>query len=54
MSYIEKRERNYLEEIIESWKHIVAFKGGSSIHNKALKHKVFVSLLQNKKHKKIK
>ena len=45
MEFFEKQNQNRLEEVFEGWKHIVAFKGGSSIHNKALKQKVFSALL---------
>ena len=53
MQFVDKRKHGYLEELFESWKHIVAFKGGSSIHNKALKQKVLTTLIKRKKQRKI-
>ena len=54
LAFMEKRQGSQLEEMFEAWKHIVAFKGGHSIHNKALKQKVLAILVRRKKLAKVK
>ena len=54
VAYTEQRLASRLEEVFEGWKHVVAFKGGHSIHNKALKRKVFSVLIKQKKLAKVK
>ena len=33
LRFIEKRRKNFIEDVLEGWKQRVAFKGGLSIHN---------------------
>ena len=50
----QKRRTNLMEDVLVAWKRRVAFKGGHSIHNTALKSKVWSCLLKNRKAKKVK
>ena len=50
----QRRQINLLEDIIEAWKHRVAFKGGHSLHNSALKSKVWKILDKRRKAGKVK
>jgi len=50
----QKHNRNFLEDVFEAWKQKVAFKGGHSIHNRALKEKVWTAFVKNRKAWKVK
>jgi len=54
MSLRRKIQINLLEDVFEAWKHRVAFKGGHSIHNRALKTKALATLIKRRKAGKVK
>ena len=47
-------KKNFLEDVFEAWKQKIAFKGGHSIHNRALKLKVLGVLDKRRKATKVK
>ena len=49
-----KVKKNFVEDVFEAWKQNVAFKGGHSIHNRALKLKVLGVLDKRRKAAKVK
>ena len=49
-----RRKTNLIEDVLVAWKRRVAFKGGHSIHNTALKNKVWSCLLKHRKARKVK
>ena len=49
-----RRQTNFIEDIFVAWKRRVAFKGGHSIHNHALKLKAWSSFVKHKKAAKVK
>ena len=54
LKFSTKTSRNFQEDVFVAWKKKVAFKGGHSIHNRALKFKVLTILDKRRKAAKVK
>ena len=54
VKFIDLKRKNMVEDVFEAWKQRVAFKGGLSLHNHALKGKVISALVKYRKAAKVK